>query len=130
MPPIVAASSRLRSIFRSLGKTANLAGGVVRTHWNGLAHGKPPQFAILNHTAIDSGIPRESAPQRLGINPEFRALAVIGMPHFAEITRHTHDGGARGRGCSRGGARLRRERLIRFGSSAYRTPPALATGPV
>src|SRR5215472_17793127 len=40
--------SRLRSIFRSLGKTANLAGGVVRPHRNGLAHGKPPQFAILN----------------------------------------------------------------------------------
>jgi len=33
--------SRLRSIFRSLGKTANLAGGVVRPHRNGLAHGKP-----------------------------------------------------------------------------------------
>ena len=44
-------SSRLRSIFRSLGKTANLAGGVVRTHWNGLAHGKPPQFAILKDSA-------------------------------------------------------------------------------
>src|SRR5262249_31052099 len=52
---------------RSLGKTANLAGGVVRPHRNGLAHGKPPQFAILNHAAIDSGIPRESATQRLGI---------------------------------------------------------------
>src|SRR5262245_49464727 len=61
----------LRSIFRSLGKTANLAGGVVRTHWNGLAHGKPPQFAILNHAAIDSGIPRESATQRLGIRRRF-----------------------------------------------------------
>src|SRR5262245_15430613 len=69
------------------------------------------------------------------VNPEFGALAVIGMPQFAEITRDNHDGGARGRGCSRGGARLRgkwnqRERLIRFGSSAYRTPPALTTGPV
>jgi hypothetical protein len=60
--------SRLRSIFRSLGKTANLAGGVVGPHGNGLAHGKPPQFAILNHAAIDSGIPREPATQRLGIN--------------------------------------------------------------
>src|SRR2546430_11136699 len=50
--------SRLRSIFRSLGKTANLAGGIVRPHRNGLAHGKPPQFAILNHAAIDSGILR------------------------------------------------------------------------
>src|SRR5262249_55958922 len=28
-----------------------------------------PQFAILNHAAIDSGIPRESATQRLGISP-------------------------------------------------------------
>src|SRR5262249_34693813 len=27
-----------------------------------------PQFAILNHAAIDSGIPRESATQRLGIS--------------------------------------------------------------
>jgi hypothetical protein len=32
-----------------------------------VAHGKPPQFAILNHAAIDSGIPRESAAQRFGI---------------------------------------------------------------
>src|SRR5215831_8751273 len=83
MPPIVAASSReapsstaaiansrracAASFFRSLGKTANLADGVVRPHRNGLAHGKPPQFAILNHAAIDSEIPRESATQRLGI---------------------------------------------------------------
>ena len=48
-------------------QTANLAGGVVRPHRNDPAHGKPPQFAILNHAAIDSGIPRESATQRLGI---------------------------------------------------------------
>src|SRR5438132_13894538 len=27
----------------------------------------PPQFAILNHAAVDSGIPRESATQRIGI---------------------------------------------------------------
>src|SRR6516164_1912073 len=40
--------SRLRRIFRSLGKPANLAGGIVRPHRNGLTHGKPPQFAILN----------------------------------------------------------------------------------
>src|SRR5262249_6769041 len=60
--------SRLRSIFRSLGKPANLAGRIVRPHRNGLAHGKPPQFAILNHAAIDSGIPKESATQRLGIS--------------------------------------------------------------
>jgi hypothetical protein len=32
-----------------------------------VAHGKPPQFAILNHAAIDSGIPGESATQRVGI---------------------------------------------------------------
>jgi hypothetical protein len=32
-----------------------------------VAHGKPPQFAILNHAAVDSGIPRESATQRIGI---------------------------------------------------------------
>src|SRR5262249_8992351 len=50
----------------------NLAGGVVRPHRNGLAHGKPPQFAILNHAAIDSGIPRESATQRLGITRHLR----------------------------------------------------------
>src|SRR5262249_50911939 len=55
-------------IFRSLGKPANLAGRIVRPHRNRLAHGKPPQFAILNHAAIDSGIPRESATQRLGIS--------------------------------------------------------------
>src|SRR5262249_38936991 len=59
--------SRLCSIFRSLGKPANFAGGVVRPHRNSVAHGKPPQFAILNHAGIDSGIPRESATQRLGI---------------------------------------------------------------
>jgi hypothetical protein len=52
------ALERLRSIFRSLGKPANLAGGVVRPHRNSVAHGKPPQFAILNHAAIDSGILR------------------------------------------------------------------------
>jgi hypothetical protein len=33
-----------------------------------VAHGKPPQFAILNHAAVDSGIPRESATQQIGIN--------------------------------------------------------------
>src|SRR4029453_17313020 len=60
--------SRLRSIFRSLGKPANLAGGIVCPHRNSVAHGKPPQFAILNHAAVDSGIPRESATQRIGIS--------------------------------------------------------------
>src|SRR6516162_11036581 len=96
------------------------------------------------------------------VNPEFGALAVIGMPQFAEIARDNNDGGARGRGCSRVSARLRgkwnqRQRRIRsrflparvlgspgpvlilaqvrlprlaLGSSAYRTPPALTTGPV
>src|SRR6516165_11960101 len=64
---MIRSHARLRSIFRSLGKPANLAGGIVRPHQNGLAHGKPPQFAILNHDAIDSGIPGESATQRVGI---------------------------------------------------------------
>src|SRR5262249_52379965 len=63
---------RLRRIFRSLGKPANLAGRIVRPHRNGLAHGKPPQFAILNHAAIDSGIPKEPATQRLGIRAHKR----------------------------------------------------------
>jgi hypothetical protein len=40
---------------------------MIRPHWNSVAHGKPPQFAILNHAAVDSGIPRESATQRIGI---------------------------------------------------------------
>src|SRR5260221_11104311 len=38
-----------------------------RPHRNRLSHGKPPQFAILNHAALDSGIPTESATQRIGI---------------------------------------------------------------
>src|SRR5262249_2058369 len=50
--------SRLRSVFRSPGKPANLAGVIVRPPRNSLAHGKPPQFAILNHAAVDSGILR------------------------------------------------------------------------
>src|SRR5262249_39271813 len=33
----------------------------------------PPQFAILNHAAIDSGIPRGSATQRLGMTRRSRA---------------------------------------------------------
>src|SRR5262249_8990196 len=65
---------RLRSVFRSLGKPANLAGGIVRPHRNSVAHGKPPQFAILNHAAVDSGIPRESATQRIGITPEAQVI--------------------------------------------------------
>jgi hypothetical protein len=32
----------------------------------------PPQFAILNHAAVDSGIPRESATQRIGITRIFQ----------------------------------------------------------
>src|SRR5262249_9632449 len=59
------------SIFRSLGKLANLAGRIVRPHWNSVAHGKPPQFAILNHAAIDSEIPKESAAQRFGISQRY-----------------------------------------------------------
>src|SRR5262245_48056181 len=88
MPPIFAASSReapsstaaiansrraCAAWFRSLGKPANLAGGVVRPHRNSMAHGKPPQFAILNHASNDSGIPRESATQRIGISPNNEA---------------------------------------------------------
>src|SRR5262245_29578118 len=69
--------SRLRSVFRSLGKPANLAGGIVRPHRNSMAHGKPPQFATLNHAAIDSGIPGEPTAQRLGIR---RWRNVIGRP--------------------------------------------------
>ena len=42
-------------------RTANLslAGqtGEVRSHRNGVAQGKSPQFVILNHAAFDSGIP-------------------------------------------------------------------------
>src|SRR5262249_32289441 len=67
-------------------KTANLAGGVVRTHWNGLAHGKPPQFAILNHAAIDSGIPRESATQRLGISFSSNHRLLIGELHLGKLS--------------------------------------------
>jgi hypothetical protein len=36
-----------------------------RPHWNCLAHGKHPPFATLNHAARDSGIPGESATQRV-----------------------------------------------------------------
>src|SRR4029453_14864178 len=57
-------------LLRPLGKPANLTGSIVRPHRNSVAHGKPLQFAILNHAAIDSGIPRESVTQRLGISPE------------------------------------------------------------
>jgi hypothetical protein len=46
---------------------------MIRPHWNSVAHGKPPQFAILNHAAVDSGIPRESATQRIGIKRPKRA---------------------------------------------------------
>src|SRR5262249_9572975 len=68
-------------------KTANLAGGVVRPHRNGLAHGKPPQFAILNHAAIDSGIPRESVTQRLGINqPEAEVGLDLGVSALATLS--------------------------------------------
>src|SRR5262249_51167071 len=47
---------RLSSIFRSLVKTANLAGGVVRPHRKWLAHGTHHRFAIWNHAAHDSAI--------------------------------------------------------------------------
>jgi hypothetical protein len=39
-----------------------------------VAHGKPPQFAILNHAAVDSGIPTESATQRIGISHSFNSI--------------------------------------------------------
>jgi hypothetical protein len=42
---------------------------MIRPNRNSVAHGKPPQFAILNHAAVDSGIPGESAAQRIGISP-------------------------------------------------------------
>src|SRR5262245_12337762 len=48
-----------------------------------------PQFAILNHAAIDSGIPRESATQRLGIIPSTRAED--GEPRSSAVAdRHPH----------------------------------------
>src|SRR5262245_61604531 len=83
MPPIFAASSReapsstaaiansrraCAASFARWANPANFAGGIVRPHRNSVAHGKPPQFAILNHAAVDSGIPRESDTQRLGIS--------------------------------------------------------------
>jgi hypothetical protein len=61
--------SRLRGIFRSLGKPANLAGGIFRPHRKSVTHGKPPQFAILNLAAVDRESSRESATQRLIIIP-------------------------------------------------------------
>jgi hypothetical protein len=47
--------SRAQDNRKSEWGVSDLAGGVVRPDRNGLAHGKPPQFAILNHAAIDSG---------------------------------------------------------------------------
>src|SRR5499433_3770253 len=64
-----------------MSKPANLAGGIVRPHRNSLAHGKPPQFAILNHAAIDSGIPRESATQRLGITHAVAHSQAVSIVH-------------------------------------------------
>jgi hypothetical protein len=50
-----------------------------------VAHGKPPQFAILNHAAVDSGIPRESATQQIGISlqpaPSFDLSFESRLPH-------------------------------------------------
>src|SRR5262245_60391562 len=84
--------SRLCSIFRSRGKPANFAGGVVRPHRNSVAHGKPPQFAILNHAGIDSGIPRESATQRLGISrsSSFWGPPLLARSWLARWQRHTN----------------------------------------
>src|SRR6516165_9671472 len=83
MPPIFAASSREapRARPQSLAAVApaqhlSLAGqtGEPRRRYSPSAPEWPgpwqtPQFAILNHATIDSGIPRESATQRLGIIP-------------------------------------------------------------
>src|SRR5262249_41754855 len=98
--------------------------------------GKREPMRARDPSRTHCGAPSDRIAIPVGrVNPEFGALAVIGMPQFAEITRDNYGGGARGRGCSRGSARLRgkwnqQERRIRFGSSAYRTPPALTTGPV
>jgi hypothetical protein len=44
--------------------------------------GKPPRFAILNHAALDSGIPRESTTQRLGITRARTGANVFGVAVF------------------------------------------------
>src|SRR5262245_38466596 len=107
MPPIFAASSReapsstaaiansrraCAASFARWANPANLAGGIVRPHRNVLAHGKPPQFAILNHAAIDSGIPRESATQRLGIRGYVRFTPESGhrLRHASAPNRRPH----------------------------------------
>ena len=64
-------------------KTANpsLAGqtGEVRSHRNSVAHGKFPQFVILNHAAFDFGNSRFRGNERVflrgrrfrGVSPEW-----------------------------------------------------------
>jgi len=41
---------------------------VVRPHRNSVAHGKPPEFAIFNHAAVDSGIPRATNHKTMGFS--------------------------------------------------------------
>jgi hypothetical protein len=53
--------SRLRSIFRSLSKPANLAGGIVRPHWNSLAHGKP----VCTENSDSHVVVMQSAEERM-----------------------------------------------------------------
>src|SRR5215471_820135 len=45
----------------------------------------PPQFAILNHAAVDSGIPRESATQRIGIKARKRANRLIRLHRIFSV---------------------------------------------
>jgi hypothetical protein len=52
--------ARLRGILGTLRKLPNLASRIVRPNRNGLAHGKLPPFAILNHPAADSRTRRVS----------------------------------------------------------------------
>ena len=67
----------------SLAKTANLAGGVVRPHRNGLAHGKPPlSLPILDHAAIDSGI-ELYWPSALTSGEILRVSSIVGPPPVA-----------------------------------------------
>src|SRR5262249_55943354 len=61
----------------------------------------PPQFAILNHAAIDSGIPKESATQRLGIS---HRLVIRPVARAGEQLHPVHlDGIMPGGICSKNG---------------------------
>src|SRR6266404_4067256 len=65
----------------------------------------PPQFAILNHAAVDSGIPREPAAQRIGISYAATYLAQ------RSSSPPVRDPGARRDRSSRGPAVLVRVRV-------------------